>query len=238
MAKANWAAGVAALACIGASSAYGFVSQGDDTAGTIRTVRTAAVQSENVATGAAPQAAVALPSKQVSAVPVKRAAAVPRKRASVKPPSVLSGKREVTIVRVQAFESGVSLLNGELTEVDDDSGRQLFVPTPLGGHKYLIKSYARANGHPAADEPACWQVHNPHSTQSLTVEGAVCNAKNRDQQFTITAEGKNQYAISNQSAFLQYFPKSGLILEELGDAPLVSTFRFTDTGPARTPAGG
>ena len=210
MSKVDWAAGVAALACIGASSAYGFVSQPDDP-GTTRTVRTAAVQSENVATGDA----------------VPRAAA-----------SVLSGKREVTIVRVQSFESGVSLLNGELTEVDDDSGRQLFVPTPLGGHKYLIKSYARPNGHPASDEPTCWQVHNPHSTQSLTVEGAVCNAKNRDQQFTITAHGKKQYAISNRSAYLQSFPQSGLILEELGDAPLVSMFRFTDTGPARTPAGG
>jgi hypothetical protein len=242
MSKVNWAAGAAVLACTGAIAAYGFVGPADATA------RTAAVQSEIATTGDAAKHAAAsvlpskrvsaAPSRPVSAAPSKRASALPRKRAAVTPPSVLSGKREVTIVRVQAFESGVSLLNGQLTEVDDDSGRQLFVPTPLGAHKYLIKSYGKANGHPASDEPTCWQVHNPQTTESLTVEGAVCNAKNPDQQFTITAHGKKQYVISNQSAYLQYFPTSGLILEELGDAPLLSTFRFVDNGPARTPAGG
>ena len=151
---------------------------------------------------------------------------------------VLSGTREVTITRVQAFESGVSLDGGWLTEVDDDSGRQLFVPTPLGRHKYLIKSYGKNDGHPANDEPACWQVYNPQNGGSLTVEGAVCDAKNKKQQFTITSQGNKTYAISNSSAFLQYFPNSGLILEELGDAPLLSTFRLVDNGPARVPAGG
>jgi len=251
MSKVNWAAGTAVLACTGAIAAYGLVGPADATA---NLANTATAQSENATTGdaASPAASVpprkrasapskrvsAAPSTRVSAAPSKRASALPRERVAAKPPSVLSGKREVTIVRVQAFESGVSLLNGQLTEVDDDSGRQLFVPTPLGGHKYLIKSYGKANGHPASDEPTCWQVNNPHSTESLTVEGAVCNAKNKDQQFTITAHGKNQYAISNQSAYLQSFPTSGLILEELGDAPLISTFRFIDNGPARTPAGG
>jgi hypothetical protein len=151
---------------------------------------------------------------------------------------VLSGKREVTIVRVQAFESGLSLDIGELVEADDDSGRQLFVPTPLGGDVYLIKAYDRPNGHPANDEPSCWQVHNPGTTESLTVEGAVCDAANPGQRFTITAGGGGAYAISNESAFLQYSPTSGLILEELGDAPLLSTFRIIDNGPARRAAGG
>jgi len=151
---------------------------------------------------------------------------------------VLSGKREVTIVRVQASESGLSLDNGQLLEVDDDSGRQLFVPTPLGGGRYLIKAYGKPNSHPANDEPTCWQEHNRNTAQSLTVEGAVCDANNPRQRFTITAKGKGTYAISRDSAFLQYFPTSGLILEELGDAPLLSTFRFVDNGPTRRPAGG
>jgi len=151
---------------------------------------------------------------------------------------VLSGKREVTIVRVQAFESGLSLDNGRLVEVDDDSGRQLFVPTPLGGDRYLIKAYDKPNDHPANDEPACWQVYNPGTTEPLTVQGAVCDANNRRQWFTITAKGERTYAISNESAFLQHSPTRGLILEELGDAPLRSTFRFVDNGPARRPAGG
>lgn len=97
-------------------------------------------------------------------------------------------------MRVQAFESALSLTD-RLVEVDDDSGRQLFVPTPLG-------------------------------------KAAPCDAKNPDQWFTITARDKQTYAISNASAFLQHSPTSGLILEELGDAPLRSTFRFVDNGPA------
>jgi hypothetical protein len=153
-------------------------------------------------------------------------------------PPELSGTREVTIVREQAFESGLSLDGNVLTEVDDDSGRQLFVPTPLGEDRYLIKAYGRPNGHPAKDGPACWQTYNPQTTESLRVHGAVCDAANQDQWFTITAQGDGTYAISNSSAFLQYFPTSGLILEKLGDAPLVSTFRFVDNGPARRPADG
>jgi len=149
---------------------------------------------------------------------------------------VLSGTREVTIVRVQASEGGIAL-DGQLMEVDDDSGRQLFVPTPLGGDTYLIKAYGRVNNHPANDEPACWQVDNPGNARPLTVEGAVCDSKNPAQRFTITASGKGAYAISNRSAYLQHSPTRGIILEEVGDAPLRSTFRFVDNGPARRPAG-
>ncbi|MEV4629683.1 hypothetical protein AB0J90_25800 [Micromonospora sp. NPDC049523] len=150
---------------------------------------------------------------------------------------LLSGTREVTIVRMQASEGAVALDDG-LMEVDDDSGRQRFVPKPLGGDLYQVLSYPRANNHPAADEPSCWQVYNPNSGRSLTVEGALCDPDNPAQRFTITAHGKGVYAISNQGAFLQFSPTKGLILEELGDAPLLSTFRFVDVGPARTPAGG
>jgi hypothetical protein len=150
---------------------------------------------------------------------------------------VLSGEREVTIVRVQAFESALSLDGGALVEVDDDSGRQLFVPNPIGGQKFLVESYGKRNGHPANDEPACWQVYQEGS-RPLTVEGAVCDATNPAQQFSITSLGNGTYAISNRSAYLQHSPTRGLILEELGDAPLRSTFRLIDNGPARPPAGG
>lgn len=223
MSKVKWAAGAAMLACTGALVAC---QAGAGTApGAAASTGTASGGAAG--TGTAPGAAAGTASAPPARTPT----------AGTTDP-VLSGKREVTIVRVQAFESGLSLLNGQLVEVDDDSGRQLFVPTPLGGDTYLIKAYASPNGHPAADEPACWQVHNPHTTEPLTVQGAVCDAANPNQRFTITAKGKRTYAISNASAFLQYSPSSGLILEELGDAPLRSTYRFVDNGPARRPAGG
>jgi len=152
-------------------------------------------------------------------------------KAAPRPP-VLSGKRQVTIVRVQAFEGALSMLNGHLTEVDDDSGRQLFVPTPVSRTQYVIKSYGRPTDHPASLEPTCWQVSRPGGSDPLTVEGAACDTKNPRQRFTITALADKTYAIDNASAYLQYSPTRGLILEELGDAPLLSTFRLIDNGPA------
>ncbi len=151
---------------------------------------------------------------------------------------LLAGTREVTIVREQAPEGGVSLVDGRLVEADDDSGRQLFVPTPVGGGRYLVKSYVSANDHPAADEPSCWQAHNAGTGEPLTIQGAVCDANDSQQWFTITPRDNQTYAISNDSAYLRHSPTFGLILEELGDAPLTTTFRFVDNGPARTPAGG
>ena len=147
-------------------------------------------------------------------------------------PAVLSGKRQVSIVRVQAFESAVSMLNGRLTEVDVDSGRQRFVPTPVSRTQYVIKSYGRPTNDPASLEPSCWQVSRPAGSDPLTVEGAACDTSNPRQRFTITVLADKTYAIDNASAYLQYSPTRGLILEELGDAPLLSTFRLVDNGPA------
>ena len=44
--------------------------------------------------------------------------------------------------------------------------------------------------------------------------------------------GQRTYALSNNSAYLQYSDQRGLILEELGDAPLETVFRFVDNGAA------
>ncbi|MEV6815096.1 hypothetical protein [Micromonospora sp. NPDC051296] len=145
---------------------------------------------------------------------------------------VLSGKRRVTIVRVGAFESGLSLLDGgRLAEVDDDRGRQVFVPTPLGKQEFLIKSYYGGG----TGQPVCWQAHNPGNAQPLVVRGATCRAGDPRQRFVIAPAaggGAREFVISNQWAYLRTSARSGLILEELGDAPPASSFRFNDTGPA------
>ncbi|MCX4469481.1 hypothetical protein C5N14_30290 [Micromonospora sp. MW-13] len=146
-------------------------------------------------------------------------------------PPVLTGKRQVTMVRVGSFESGLSLTDaGRLAEVDDDSGRQLFVPTPLGGQKFLIKAYARTS-----TGPLCWRAHNPGNQQPLIVRAAACKAEDARQQFEILATntgGTQSYLISIGGAYLRHSSRSGLILEELGDAPPTSSFRFIDNGPA------
>ncbi|WP_434740477.1 hypothetical protein [Micromonospora sp. SH-82] len=149
---------------------------------------------------------------------------------------LLSGTRQVTIVRVEGFEAGLSLLDdGRLGEADDDSGRQLFVPTPLAGDRFQVKSYKGGGGGPGTGDPVCWQVLNPGNTQPLRVEGADCAPDEPKQQFEITkvdgAEGI--YHISNNSALLQHSPTNGLILEEPGDGNLKNiTFRFNDNGAA------
>lgn len=160
------------------------------------------------------------------------APATPRTTLSPTPDPVLAGEREVTIVR--AGGSTLSLDGGVLTEVDDNSGRQLFVLTPLGGNDYLIKAFGRNNGHPASDEPACWRVYR-ETGQPSTVQGAVCATDDPEQRFTVTPQTPQTYAISNASAYLRRSPEAGLVLD---DAPRRDTFRFTDLGPTREPAGG
>ncbi|WP_422753800.1 hypothetical protein [Micromonospora sp. WMMD708] len=235
MSKLKWVTGVAVLACSGALVACGDggtpAADGSATATPSGSVTPSDAVTPTATTAPDPTA----PPASTSASPSRPAG---KPSATAGAGGVLSGRREVTIVRVQAAESGVALDGGALVEVDDDSGRQLFVPTPAGGGKYLIKAYGRRDGHPANDDPACWQVLNPGNGKPLTVEGTACDKSRPTQLFSIVSKGKGAYAISNDSAFLQFSPSRGLILEELGDAPLRSTFRLVDNGPARTPAGG
>jgi hypothetical protein len=219
----KWIAGAALLVSTGGLVACGAASP---TAGATTpppsVTTTAPSDDATTGVGSAPT-----PTSAPASAPVKRptAATAPPKN------PILKGQRQIAIVRVQATESAVSLLDsGELAEVDDDSGKTLFVLSPLTNGRYLIRTAEldkATNG-----SQACWQVRTPAKGGSLTVRKAVCDPDSARQQFTITARGKQAYAISNRSAFLQYSPKSGLILEELGDAKLTTTFTFADNGAA------
>ncbi len=219
MSKVKWAAGAAMVACTGAL--------------------VACQAGPSASSPAAPTATPSLPpSIAPSSTPV---ATPPSDRTSVPPAQmstpgrtdpILSGKRQVSIVRTQAFESGLSLTDdGQLAEVDGDSGRHLFVLAPLGGGSYLIRTAERGSG----GEPSCWQA-KANGRDPLTVAGAACSASDPRQQFTITrrgqSDGRPTYAIADGGAFLQYSSRRGLILEELGDATLTTTFRFVDNGAA------
>ncbi|MFF3856098.1 hypothetical protein [Micromonospora sp. NPDC002575] len=139
---------------------------------------------------------------------------------------VLSGQRQVTVVRVAASAGGVSLLDdGRLAEVDGDEGRQLFVFAPQGD-TYQIR--AAEPGPDGAD--TCWEVRSSGS-EPLRVEAAPCARDEPRQRFTVVRDG-SAYAISSQSAYLQHSPTRGLILEEAGDAAVTARFRLVDNGPA------
>ncbi|WP_233605959.1 hypothetical protein [Micromonospora sp. Llam0] len=154
-------------------------------------------------------------------------------------PQVLSGTRQVTIVRAEGFESGLSITDdGRLAEVDGDEGRQLFVAVPLQGRLFLIESYQGTGGGAGAGGPVCWRVRDPGDGGSLSVEGAACDAGDPRQRFDIVAGGTGAddiFMISNSSAYLRHSSRSGLILEEQGDgSPTPDGFRFNDNGPAPT----
>ncbi|MFV2101018.1 RICIN domain-containing protein [Micromonospora sp. LOL_024] len=143
---------------------------------------------------------------------------------------VLSGQRQVTVVRAAEQAGGLSLLDdGRLTEVDGDEGRQLFVFVPQAAGTYLIRAVAQGL------TDACWEVRSAGS-DPLRVAAAACLPDEPRQQFSVVRDGQRDgeptYAISNYSAYLQDSPTRGLILEELGDANLTTHFRLVDNGAA------
>ncbi|WP_430496143.1 hypothetical protein ACQRWP_17525 [Micromonospora trifolii] len=180
--------------------------------------------------GADKAAGTTTPSGAVTGTPTPTEAAPATSSAAAAGP-LLSGKREVTITRVQG--SGEALeISGRLEEGGDTGGRTLFVPTPIGGDRYVIRAFGVKDGHPANDDPSCWQVNGLDIEPELTIGAVVCDPDDPIQRFTIIAKGDGTYAIGSENRFLQHLPGNGLILKELGNAKLNTTFRFTDEGPA------
>jgi hypothetical protein len=155
------------------------------------------------------------------------------KKSKVDP--ILAGKRQIVITPIPSYESIVVVDDsGRLSLTDGEAEHSMFVLTPVGD-KYLIKT-AKAG---AGGEPSCMGIKG-NGSAPLTVVAAACDAGRAGQLFTIARQeaksnGLPTYAISNRSAFLQEFP-SGLIAEELGDAPLKTTFAFVDNGPSTLPS--
>jgi hypothetical protein len=141
---------------------------------------------------------------------------------------VLSGTRKVSIVPVPSFESGLALDSSGRLGLTDAEGT-LFVFTPTG-RQFLITT---AEVDAKTGEPSCLRIKS-NGSQSLTVVAALCDASNDRQLFDVAADGKN-YVISNASAYLQVNSDGFLIAEELGDAPLETSFKLVDNGKASVP---
>lgn len=145
---------------------------------------------------------------------------------------ILTGKRQVVIKPIPSAESIVAIDGrGRLDLTDGEARFGLFVLSPVG-KKYQIKTAKPGDGRKAA----CIGVKN-NGSNPLTAVTATCSTKRAGQLFDIvklTAKdnGRPTYAISNAGAFLQYFPRTGLIVQELGDAELATTYSFVDNGPA------
>jgi hypothetical protein len=149
---------------------------------------------------------------------------------------ILAGKRQVVIKPIPSFESIVAIDGkGRLNLTDGEAYYGLFVLSPVG-EKFQIKTAKPGDGKKAA----CIGIRN-NGSNPLTAVAATCDARRAGQLFTLvkqaeTDNGRPTYGIHSNSAFLQHFPRTGLIAEELGDAPLKTTFAFVDNGPATLPA--
>ena len=145
---------------------------------------------------------------------------------------ILAGKRQVVIKPIPTFESIVAIDGkGRLDLTDGEAKFGLFVLSPVG-KKWQIKTAKPGDGKKAA----CIGIRN-NGSNPLTAVAATCDPERAGQLFDITKlkakdNGRPTYAISNRGAFLQYFPRTGLIAEELGDADLETTYSFVDNGPA------
>jgi hypothetical protein len=153
-------------------------------------------------------------------------------------PPVLAGKREVSIVRTRGPKgSKLSLVDDsqQLEEVKGNKFRYLFVFTPLGQDRYLIKALLQADGHPASDLPLCLQEVDGDQFSLASVVGETCDAKDRKQWFTVSSsDGGKSYAIARDEHYLQFSDNSGeMFLEVVSDSPLEDRYRFVDEGPAR-----
>ncbi|MBW6435678.1 hypothetical protein KZ829_18205 [Actinoplanes hulinensis] len=149
---------------------------------------------------------------------------------------ILAGKRQVVIKPIETTESIVVLEKGKLTTTDGEAEHSLFVFTPHNG-KYLIKT-AKAD---AGGEPSCLGIKS-NGSNPLTVVSAACDSSRAGQLFTVEPVGKKDgsgrpiYSISNGDAFLQLSDRYGVIAEELGDAPLATTYALVDNGPSILPS--
>ncbi|MGK5440427.1 RICIN domain-containing protein [Micromonospora sp. URMC 105] len=153
--------------------------------------------------------------------------------ASASAESLLAGRRSFAVVPASAPESALGLADdGRLAVVGDgDRGRRTFVLVPQSDGTYLVRA-----AEPGAEGTgACWQVE-ARGSDPLTVVAAACEPGEPDQRFSLVRQeqegGHDTYAISSRDAYLQLSATRGPILEELGDAPLSTTFRLQDAGPA------
>ena len=115
---------------------------------------------------------------------------------------------------------------------DGEAKFGLFVLKPVG-KKYQIRTAKASDGKKAA----CIGIKN-NGSKPLTAVATTCDTKRAGQLLDITRlkakdNGRPTYAMSNRGAFLQYFSRTGLIVQELRDAKLQTSYSFVDNGPAR-----
>jgi hypothetical protein len=163
------------------------------------------------------------------------------------PSGFLDGKRQVFFLprldETELPDSVLAVTNGGRVQVTDGyTERALFVPVPKarGAKERLIKTGKLRTG----GEPLCLQVH-ANGADPLTLITAPCDAGDPTQLFLFEPsgedeEGRTTYGVRNRDAYLQWHAlgATGLVVEELGDSELDTTFSLQDQGAATLPKAG
>jgi hypothetical protein len=181
-----------------------------------------------------------------TSTPASAAGSAPEPTSSASPSSTpddpLSGRRQVNLVPLDKGKEvpGSVLAVTQSGRVQVTPGRgdsALFVPVRTGDG-YLIKVGTPRRG----GEASCLKVRS-NGENPLTVVASACDAGDDTQLFTFDDNGKDgqgraAYGIRNRDAFLQWRRTGGhgLIVEELGDSPLETTFVLVDRGPSTVPS--
>ena len=157
--------------------------------------------------------------------------------------TVLSGDRQVSFAVLDLGQE----VPGAVLAVDSDDRlqvvtgaageRTLFVPTPAGAGRYLIKTGAlRQRG-----QALCLSFRS-HGSKPITVVAAACAPGDDAQLFALDPNdadvtNRANYAIGIDSVYLQWDPagKSGLVAAETGGYLPDTTFVLTDRGPSTVP---
>lgn len=110
-----------------------------------------------------------------------------------------SSGRGATIVPVKSFEGGLTLMDEGLEVTDDDSGRQLFLFTSLGGDLYQVKGIDSSG----ENDPLCWRAPDKGEISPSAVVAGECASGDEAQQFTIKKSGKGYVIGRGGSGFVK-----------------------------------
>jgi hypothetical protein len=199
------------------------------------------------------------PAEVVSSAPTPELSAVPSPSVVTGPPSrspsaapspagdVLSGKRQLYVLPLDDGHavpgSIVSVTSAGRASITGDFGdRALFVPVPTrpGGDGFLLKTGKLRSGGAAL----CLMVKD-NGSDPLTLATRACDAGEKDQTFTFTAEGKDGrggtvWLIGVAELYLHWTPggRYGLIVQESGEGDDLTHWVLVDRGPAGLPTPG
>lgn len=152
--------------------------------------------------------------------------------------AVFAGTRAVVLAPVQQQPLVLAVSASGRVVLSKDRGTRARFVLVRNGDSFLIVTTTRTNG----TDVLCLGIKSLAPTAPLALVGVACDPGSDDQQFTFgkerTVAGRASYSLRTAAGFVQASkdPDFGVYAQELGDAPLESTFALVDDGAVTAPA--